>query len=201
MDNFERPLISEVNIRLTSIILIAIALAMDAFAVSIASGIQLKKVKLRHALKIAFFFGFFQALMPLIGSTAGSKIKPLISGVDHWVAVILLTFIGIKMIYEACFIKKEAKKEQKNPLDFKILIVLAIATSIDALAVGFSLSLLMNNFLMAIAVIGITTFILSFIGVLLGDLTGHLFEEKIEIAGGILLIFIGMKILLEHIWS
>ena len=183
---------------LYSIVLIAVALAMDALAVSIASGIILKKSKLKHAVRIAFFFGLFQLFMPLIGAFAGTFIKDIMSSFDHWLIFAILTAIGGKMIYEAFILKKE--EEKFDPTNLKTLVFLSIATSIDALAVGVSLSLLSGNLYFAVSIIGIVTFVLCFIGVMIGDLMGHFFEEKIEALGGVILIGIGMKILLEHVF-
>ncbi len=182
-----------------AILLIAVALAMDALAVSIASGIILKKSKLKHALRIAFFFGIFQLFMPLIGAFAGTFIKDFISAFDHWIIFIILTAIGGKMIYEAFILKEE--EEKFDPTNLKTLIFLSIATSIDAFAVGISLSLLSASIFLAVSIIGIVTFILCFIGVMIGDFIGHFFEEKIEALGGLILVGIGIKILLGHILS
>jgi len=182
---------------ITAIILIAFGLAMDAFAVSITSGIAIKHLKLSHALRIAAFFGGFQAIMPLIGWTAGLNIANYISGIDHWIAFALLAFIGSKMIYEAT--KMEKVEKETNPLDIKVLLLLAIATSIDALAVGLSFAFLKIGIITPIIIIGTITFALSFTGTYAGRKLGHLFENKIEIAGGILLIAIGTEILLEHL--
>ncbi|HCE44965.1 MAG TPA: hypothetical protein DET40_15605 [Lentisphaeria bacterium] len=179
--------------------LIAVALSMDALAVSIASGITLKKSKLKNAFKIAFFFGIFQLFMPLLGAAAGVFLKDLLSEIDHWVIFAILLVVGGKMIYEAFIIKEE--EEKLDPTNLKTLIFLSIATSIDAFAVGISLSLLSGNIYLAVTIIGIVTFILCFIGVMIGDFIGHFFEEKIEAFGGIILVGIGIKILLEHLFS
>ena len=181
-----------------SILLIAVALAMDALAVSIASGIILKKSKLKHAVRIAFFFGLFQLFMPLIGAFAGIFVKELISKFDHIVIFLILSAIGGKMVYESFKLKEE--EEKFDPTNLKTLIFLSIATSIDALAVGVSLSLLSGNIFLAVSIIGIVTFVLCFIGVMIGEFIGHFFEEKIEALGGLILIGIGIKILLEHIF-
>ncbi|MCX6984599.1 MAG: manganese efflux pump MntP family protein, partial [Lentisphaerae bacterium] len=178
---------------LYSIVLIAVALAMDALAVSIASGIILKKSKLKHAVRIAFFFGIFQLFMPLIGAVAGTFIKDFMSRFDHWIIFVILTAIGGKMIYEAFKLKED--EEKFDPTNLKTLIFLSIATSIDALAVGVSLSLLSASIYLAVSIIGIVTFILCFTGVMIGDFIGHFFEEKIEALGGLILIGIGIKIL------
>lgn len=183
------------------ILLLAIGLSMDALSVSVAAGIQIKKVKLTHAFRIAFFFGLFQALMPIAGALLGIRLKNLISEMDHWIIFFILLFIGAKMIYEAKFIKEESEEKKSDPTKLKILLLLAVATSIDALAVGLSMSLIMRfgNILASAGFIGLVTFVLCFIGVIVGDMMGHFFEEKIEVAGGIILIAVGTKILLEHL--
>lgn len=180
-----------------TIVLIAFGLAMDAFAVSITSGITIKNLKINHALRIAGFFGSFQAFMPFIGWLAGLSLIDYISGIDHWIAFGLLAFIGCKMIYESTRLKPNDKNT--NPLNFYVLLLLSIATSIDALAVGVSFAFLQIAIATPIIIIGTITFALSFLGVFIGDKSGHLFENKIEIAGGIVLIAIGTKILLEHL--
>jgi putative Mn2+ efflux pump MntP len=181
-----------------SIVFIAVALAMDALAVSIASGIILKKSKLKHAVRIAFFFGIFQLFMPLAGAFAGTFIRDFMSSFDHWVIFAILTAIGGKMIYESFILKKE--EDKFDPTNLKTLVFLSIATSIDALAVGVSLSLLSSSIYLAVSIIGVVTFALCFIGVMIGDLIGHFFEEKIEALGGLILVGIGIKILLEHVF-
>ncbi|MCD6107383.1 MAG: manganese efflux pump MntP family protein [Caldisericaceae bacterium] len=180
-----------------TIVAIAIGLAMDAFAASISSGIAIKNLKVNNSLKIALFFGFFQAFMPLVGWLLGIRFKYLISGVDHWIAFILLSLIGCKMIYET--MKTEQTRKIINPLNIHVLLGLSIATSIDALVIGVSFALLNVSIVVPIIIIGITTFILSFTGVFIGDRLGNLFGKKIEIAGGLVLIGIGIKILLEHL--
>ncbi len=181
-----------------SILFIAIGLAMDAFAVSISSGITIKRLKLRHAILIAGFFGTFQALMPILGWFGGIGISSYIQHIDHWIAFLLLLFIGLKMIYEA--FKMEDADKEKDPLNISILFLMAIATSIDALAVGLSFAILNVMVIYPAIVIGIVTFLLSLAGVYLGEHFGHLFEKKMEILGGIILIFIGIKILVQHLF-
>lgn len=171
---------------------------MDAFAVSITSGLTIKHLRIKHAFRIAFFFGLFQAIMPLIGWLSGLTIKDFVMSVDHWIAFFLLSFIGCKMIYESTKIGSE--KIKTNPLNIHILLLLSIATSIDALAVGISFAFLQISIVTPVITIGMVTFILSFIGVFIGDFKGHLFEGKIEILGGIILIGIGIKILIEHLF-
>ncbi len=183
---------------LINTIFIAFGLAMDAFAVSITSGLTIKNLKIKHAFRIAFFFGLFQAIMPIIGWFSGLNIKDFIVSIDHWIAFILLSFIGCKMIYEST--KIESEEIKTNPLHFHTLLLLSIATSIDALAVGISFAFLQISIITPIIIIGVVTFILSFIGVFIGDVKGHLFQGKIEILGGIILIGIGLKILIEHLY-
>ena len=181
-------------------IMVGIGLAMDAFAVSITSGISIKNMKLRHALLIAITFGGFQAVMPVIGWFLGSKARNFIVSVDHWVAFILLGIIGLKMIYEGLKIDKEVEKES-NPLNINILFALAIATSIDALVVGITLSVVNIEIFLPVTIIGIVTFIMSFSGVYLGNRYGHFFDAtKLEIIGGFILLAIGIKILIEHLY-
>ncbi len=182
---------------LITIIIIAVSLAMDAFAVSIASGTAYKQLKINHAFRMAAFFGGFQAFMPLIGSLAGTAAKEFIAGYDHWVAFGILIAIGIKMIYES--FKISPVENNFDPANILVLLVLSIATSIDALAVGITLSLITNRIITAVIIIGIVTFVLSYAGVFIGKKFGHFFESKIEAVGGLILIGIGAKILLEHL--
>lgn len=182
---------------LTTIIFVAIGLAMDAFAVSVASGFAIKNLKLSNALKIAVSFGLFQAFMPIIGWLAGLSLRDFLSGIDHWVAFGLLSLIGLRMIYES--MKLEPRKKEINPLNTYVLLILSIATSIDALAVGLSFAFLMIVIVTPVIIIGIVTFLLSLIGVIIGNRLGHFFEKKIEIVGGLILIGIGLKILIEHL--
>ena len=159
---------------LITIVLIAIGLAMDCFAVSVASGIAIKQLRLRHALQIALFFGFFQAAMPVIGWLAGSTLTQLISGFDHWIAFALLAFIGGKMIYES---RKLEEEKTFDPLNLYVLIVLSFATSIDALAVGLSLSFLKVAIIVPSIIIGSVTFVISLAGLYIGEKFGHFFES------------------------
>lgn len=180
-----------------SILLIALGLAMDAFAVAISSGYMIKHIKAKNALTIAIFFGLFQAIMPIIGWLSGMTLRNFIAGFDHWIAFGLLCIIGGKMIYESF---KLATTENKiDPLNIYVLFILSIATSIDALAVGLSLSFLKVAIALPAIIIGIVTFILSFLGVYIGNKVGHFFEKKIEVIGGLILIGIGIKILVEHL--
>ncbi len=178
--------------------LIGVGLSMDAFAVSVCKGLGMKKINGKGMLVIALFFGGFQALMPLIGWALGTRFESYITSVDHWIAFALLAFIGGKMIYEAVA-DKEQEVAVAFKLDLKELLMLAVATSIDALAVGITFAFLQVNIWSAIALIGCTTFALSAVGVLVGHKFGSKYEKKAEIAGGVILILIGLKILLEHL--
>jgi putative Mn2+ efflux pump MntP len=172
---------------------------MDAFAVSVASGATMKR--LHNALKMGLFFGGFQAVMPVLGWAAGLSMKNFISGWDHWIAFALLSAVGGKMVYEAFKIKEEEEcgAGKTCPFDTGTLTVLAIATSIDALAVGLTFSMLQVSIIAPVLVIGLVTFLMSVAGVKLGSTGGHFFEHKMEAAGGFILIAIGLKILLEHL--
>jgi len=185
------------QVHLASILLIAVGLAMDAFAVSIVTGSVYKELHVKHALRMALFFGGFQAAMPVIGFLAGLGMKEYISHVDHWVAFGLLSFVGGKMVFEAFQI--ESAEKNRDPSNLLILLALSIATSIDALAVGITLSLLTSAIALAVTLIGLITFGLSFAGVYLGKRFGHFFESRIEVVGGLILIAIGIKILVEHL--
>lgn len=201
------------NMDIISITLIAIGLSMDAFAVSVSNGIIIKDLKFGHALKVGLYFGVFQALMPLAGWLAGFQFKEYITSIDHWIAFILLAFIGGKMIREAyadncevsgsgdgvCEVAISNQEEvQENPLRMGRLLVLAVATSIDALAVGISFAFLKVSILWTASIIGLITFVICVAGVYVGKKFGCLFQKKAEIIGGLILIFIGLKILLEH---
>ncbi len=181
----------------TTTVLLAVGLAADAFAVSLSSGLSIRNMKINKALKIALFFGVFQALMPLIGWMAGLSFRNLISAYDHWIAFGLLSFIGGRMIYEAA--QEEIDDKKFNPLDIYTLITLSVATSLDALAVGLGFSVLKTSIIAAVSTIGFITFSLCFVGVFVGHKFGDLFQNKIEIFGGLVLIIIGTKILIEHL--
>ncbi|HAA89225.1 MAG: Putative manganese efflux pump MntP [Thermoanaerobacterales bacterium 50_218] len=181
---------------LLTVFFIALGLAMDAFAVSVTSGITMLRPGLRSAFPIAFSFGFFQGFMPVVGWLAATSLARHVESFDHWVAFGLLSFIGFKMIYhsgrgdtESCF----------DPLDFWVLLMLAVATSIDALAVGISFAFLQVSIIVPVLVIGAVTFLMSLLGVFLGKRWGYLFGNKVEVLGGLILIGIGLKILLEHL--
>lgn len=178
------------------IVLLGIGLAMDAFAVSICKGLSMKKMEWKKAIIIALYFGIFQALMPVIGYLLGVGFEEKITSIDHWIAFGLLSIIGINMIREA-FDDKES--EENDSVDFKSMVVLAVATSIDALAVGVTFAFLRVNVIFAVAIIGIVTFIISMCGVKIGNVFGDKYESKAEIAGGVILILLGLKILLEHL--
>lgn len=182
---------------LITIIVIALGLAMDAFAVSIVSGSVYRQLHVKHALRMAVFFGGFQALMPLIGSLAGLSAKDHIVEYDHWVAFGILGAVGGKMIYES--FKIRSVEDNYDPSNIIVLLVLSVATSIDALAVGLTLSLITQSIAAAVIIIGLITFALSYLGVLIGKRFGHFFEHKIEIIGGLILIGLGIKILIEHL--
>jgi putative Mn2+ efflux pump MntP len=193
---------------LIEIFLTGVGLSMDAFAVSICRGLQMRrKVNWRHLLIIAAFFGGFQALMPAIGYLLGSQFKDYIVAVDHWIAFGLLAFIGGKMVFDVIGdIRKERggcpcceQKAEEERLDVKNIALMAVATSIDALAVGITFAFLEVNLLLAVAIIGVTTFLLCSLGVLVGHKFGARFKNKASLAGGIVLILIGTKILLEHL--
>jgi putative Mn2+ efflux pump MntP len=170
---------------------------MDCFAVSITSGIAAKHQRINNALKIGMFFGLFQAFMPVVGWFLGLGFIDFISGVDHWMAFGLLSLIGCKMVYEST--KLEERERKTSSFSTHVLLILAVATSIDALAIGLSFALLGVFIAVPIIVIGIVSFLLSFFGFLVGKRFRHLFEKRIEVVGGIILIGIGMKILVEHL--
>lgn len=182
--------------QLWELFLIAVGLSMDAFAVSICKGLSVKKLKLKHMLISGAYFGGFQALMPLIGWLLGVKFQSLIESFDHWIAFGLLVIIGANMVREALFGKEE---EQTDLFTFKAMLPLAVATSIDALAIGVAFACLSVDIVPAVCFIGCVTFILSAIGVKIGNLFGAKFEKPAEITGGLVLILLGVKILLEHL--
>lgn len=181
--------------------LMGVGLSMDAFAVSVCKGLAMRKVNKKQAFVIGLFFGGFQALMPLLGWSLGIQFEQYITSIDHWIAFILLGFIGGKMIVEAVKPDDESVevKEMDPPLNIKEMFVLAIATSIDALAVGITFAFLDYPIVESIIIIGITTFVISIIGVYIGNFFGSLYKKKAELAGGIILVLLGVKILLEHL--
>ena len=180
---------------LLELFIIAVGLSMDAFAVSICKGLSAGKATWKNALTVGVYFGGFQALMPLLGFWLGSQFQVLVASIDHWIAFVLLTVIGINMI-------REARGEQEtcnNSFGFKVMLPLAVATSIDALAVGISFAFLQVQILPAVTLIGITTFVLSAFGLWVGSVFGNKYKAKSEIAGGIVLILMGCKILIDHL--
>lgn len=183
---------------LLELFMIAVGLSMDAFAVSVCRGLKMPKLNLRQGFVIALFFGGFQAVMPLIGWLLGKQFEAYIIKIDHWIAFILLSIIGIKMIVEALR-DDETVENERDDFSIKELLILAIATSIDALAVGITFAFLQVSIVPAVSFIGITTFILAFIGVIIGKAFGVKYKSKAEIAGGVILILIGLKILLDHL--
>lgn len=182
------------------LLLIGVGLAMDAFAVSICKGLAMRKVNKKQAVIIGLFFGGFQALMPIIGWSLGSQFESYITNIDHWIAFILLAFIGGKMLLEAVKPEEDVEIEQMDPpLDIKEMFLLAVATSIDALAVGITFAFLDYPIVEAISIIGITTFIISVGGVYVGNFFGNKYKNKAEFAGGLILVLIGLRILLSHL--
>ncbi|MFA9465914.1 MAG: manganese efflux pump MntP family protein [Velocimicrobium sp.] len=182
---------------LIQICLLAVGLAMDAFAVSICKGLKMKTMDYKYATLIAAMFGIFQAVMPLIGWVLGKQFERYITNIDHWIAFFLLAFIGGKMIVEAF----REGEEGVCPVtyDVKDILMLAIATSIDALAVGITFAFLNMEIIRPIFIIGGITFVLSMIGVMVGNRFGAKYKSKAELAGGIILVLIGLKILFEHL--
>lgn len=183
-----------------TLLLLGVGLAMDAFAVSICKGLAMKKAEWKQAALIGIFFGGFQALMPFIGWILGSQFEKYIKSIDHWIAFILLGIIGGKMLVEA--LKGEEEEEKCNcdkKLKVRELFVLAVATSIDALAVGITFAFLNYPVAEAVTIIGVTTFIISVAGVYIGNFFGARYKKKAEILGGVILILIGVKILIEHL--
>jgi manganese efflux pump family protein len=176
--------------------LLALGLSMDAFAVSMSSGTTIRPFHLKDALKLAVFFGGFQAIMPVLGWLGGNTVSGFVSDYAPWIAFLLLSLIGGKMIYEALYGSPEGKV---NSLNYSVLFVLAVATSIDALAVGISFAFLNTPILEPVIIIGCVTFFMSFCGAIMGYRIGHFFENEVEILGGLILIGLGGKILAEHL--
>ena len=183
------------------IFMIGVGLSMDAFAASVCKGLSMRKAEVKNILIIALFFGGFQALMPFIGWALGTQFESYITSIDHWIAFVLLVFIGGKMIAEAVRPEDENVEIDKldPPLDLKEMLVLAVATSIDALAVGITFAFLNYPIGEAVTIIGLTTFCISIGGVYVGNFFGNRYKKKAELAGGIILVLIGVKILLEHL--
>lgn len=181
---------------LWSLFTIAVGLSMDAFAVAICKGLAMKKINLKKSLIVGLWFGGFQGLMPLLGYLLGIQFESYITSIDHWIAFLLLLFIGGNMIREA--LSKEEKKANDS-LSFKEMLPLAVATSIDALAMGVTFAFLQVSILPAISFIGVITLVLSMLGVKIGNVFGTKYKSKAELAGGIILILMGVKILIEHL--
>ena len=183
---------------LLELFVIAVGLSMDAFAVSICKGLSVRELKPKHALTVGVYFGGFQMLMPLIGFALGVRFQSFITSIDHWIAFVLLALIGFNMIKES----REEEEEEEKPyagVNFKELLILAVATSIDALAVGVTFAFLQVNIVPAITIIGCTTFVISIAGVYVGNVFGSRYKSRAELTGGVILILIGLKILLEHL--
>lgn len=178
------------------LIFIAIGLSMDACAVAICKGLSMKRMDLKKAFIVGGYFGIFQAIMPFAGYLLGVGFQDKVEKIDHWIALILLGIIGINMIKEAFSNEEDSKNSN---VDFKEMIILAIATSVDALAIGITFAFLDVNILTSVILIGVITFIISVIGVKIGNVFGTKYEKKAQIAGGIILIGMGIKILLEHL--
>lgn len=181
---------------LIELFLIAVGLSMDAFAVSVCKGLAMKKCTWTKAGIVGLYFGVFQAGMPVIGYLLGSHFRNVINSVDHWIAFILLAFIGGNMLKEAFQCEDE---EADDSLDVKTMLTLAVATSIDALAVGVTFAFLKVEIVPAVTLIGVTTFVLSCAGVRIGNIFGSRYQKGAQIAGGVILIFLGVKILVEHL--
>ena len=181
---------------LIELFLIAVGLSMDAFAVSVCKGLAMPKCTFKKAAIVGLWFGGFQALMPAIGYILGAQFQEAIASIDHWIAFVLLALIGGNMIHEAL---DNDEEEADASLDVKTMFLLAVATSIDALAIGITFAFLKVNIIPAVCFIGIVTFIISFAGVKIGNIFGARYKNKAEIVGGVILILLGLKILLEHL--
>ncbi len=182
------------------LVLIAVGLSMDAFAVAICKGLSVQKLGWKHYLTVGVWFGGFQALMPTLGYLLGTTFERYITSVDHWVAFVLLCLIGGSMLKEGLAKEEEEKGEEREGFDFKSMLLLAVATSIDALAVGITFALLPDvNIFSAVGLIGTITFCLSAVGLKVGNIFGLKYKSKAEVVGGVILILIGVKILLEHL--
>lgn len=190
-------IIGDVYMGITELILIAVGLAMDAFSVSVCKGLSMKKIDRKGAFVTALFFGVFQAAMPMIGYLLGSRFAEYISHFSHWISFILLGFIGGKMIVEVLRCKEEEKKGGEYRLDLRELVLLAVATSIDALAVGIIFAADKTNILYSASVIGVITFVICLFGVMIGNRFGSKYEQKAQLAGGGVLVIIGAKLLLD----
>lgn len=184
---------------LAELFLIAVGLSMDAFAVSVCKGLAMKRCTWTKAGVVGLYFGIFQAGMPLIGYYLGVQFKDVITSIDHWIAFILLGIIGVNMIREAFGSGCEACAQHDESLDVKTMVGLAVATSIDALAVGVTFAFLQVAIVPAVSFIGVTTFAISAAGVKIGNIFGAKYKKRAEITGGIILILMGIKILIEHL--
>lgn len=181
---------------LFGIVFIAIGLAMDAFAVAVCKGLSLKKITIKNSIIIGFYFGFFQCIMPIVGYFLGISFEEVVTKVDHWVAFFLLVVIGYNMLKE---IGEKESESFDDRLNFKSMFPLAVATSIDALAIGITFAFLKVDIISSSLLIGLITFVLSVIGVVIGNKFGSKYEKKAQLVGGIILIFMGIKILFEHL--
>ena len=181
---------------LTELFILAVGLSMDAFAVAVCKGLAMPKCTFKKAAIVGLWFGGFQALMPAIGYVLGAQFQETIASIDHWIAFVLLALIGGNMIHEAL---DNDEEEADASLDVKTMFLLAVATSIDALAIGITFAFLKVNIIPAVCFIGIVTFIICFAGVKIGNVFGARYKNKAEIVGGIILILLGLKILLEHL--
>lgn len=181
---------------LLELFLLAVGLSMDAFAVSVCKGLSVRRGSMKQALTVGIWFGGFQALMPFLGYLLGITFSSLITNIDHWIAFVLLAFIGFNMIREA---RSDEENESNDRFDFKTMLPLAVATSIDALAVGVTFAFLRVNIVPAVSFIGCITFLLSAIGLKAGNIIGAKNRSRAEFAGGLVLILMGIKILLEHL--
>ena len=181
---------------LLELFILAAGLSMDAFAVSVCKGLAMPKITVKKTLIVGLWFGGFQALMPVIGYFLGVQFRDKITAIDHWIAFVLLGLIGANMIKKAC---SGCCEEENDSLDIRTMFLLAVATSIDALAVGITFAFLNVHLLSAVSFIGVTTFVLSAAGVKIGNVFGTRYKAKAEFAGGVILILLGLKILLEHL--
>lgn len=186
-----------IKMSIWELFLVGVGLSMDAFAVAVCKGLKMPKINYKQTCLIALFFGGFQALMPFIGYLLSSRFESYITSIDHWITFVLLAIIGGKMVVES--FKKEEDDGKDEKFSIKELFMLAVATSIDALAVGITFAFLKVNIAVSVSLIGVTTFVLSALGVFIGHKFGEKYKNKAEFAGGVILILIGLKILLEHL--
>ena len=180
-----------------TLLLIAVGLSFDTFAVSVSTGLVISQIKFLQAVRVAIILTIFQTIMPFIGWLTGRQIEQVLSNYDHWIAFILLSLLGLKMIYES--FNKEGRKNDSDPLKLSIITGIAIATSIDALIAGVSFAFTATRIYLAMGIIGVITFLASMLGMLFGKKVGNILGRKMEIVGGIILIGIGLKILVEHL--